>query len=99
MLAFAFWPFQLDTIAYRLTRDGVVVDASPRQLDLLAYFASRPDQLVTPDELFQTLWPDVTVMTCPQWLVPFIMRELSVSGPLNQCMFPVASLETTNARA
>ena len=47
MLAFAFGPFQLDTTAYRLTRDGVVVDASPRQLDLLAYFASRPAQLVT----------------------------------------------------
>lgn len=61
MLAFAFGLFQLDTTAYRLTRDGVMVDASPRQLDLLAYFASRPAQLVTRDELFQTLWPDVTV--------------------------------------
>ena len=61
MPAFAFGPFHLDTTAYRLTRDGTVVDASPRQLDLLAYFASRPAQLVTRDELFQTLWPDVTV--------------------------------------
>ena len=61
MPAFAFGPFRLDTTAYRLTRNGAVVDASPRQLDLLAYFASRPAQLVTRDEFFQTLWPDVTV--------------------------------------
>ena len=61
MSAFAFGPFCLDTTAYRLTRDGAVVDASPRQLDLLAYFASRPSQLVTRDELFKALWPDVTV--------------------------------------
>ena len=61
MPAFVFGPFHLDTAAYRLTRDGKVVDASPRQLDLLAYFAARPSQLVTRDELFKTLWPDVTV--------------------------------------
>lgn len=61
MPAFTFGPFRLDTTAYRLTRDGEVVDTSPRQLDLLAYFTSHPTQLVTREELFQALWPDVTV--------------------------------------
>jgi hypothetical protein len=35
----------------------------------------------------------------PPVVGPLIMREFSVSGPLNQSMFPVASLETTNAMA
>jgi two-component system nitrogen regulation response regulator NtrX len=35
----------------------------------------------------------------PPVVGPLIMREFSVSGPLNQSMCPVASLETTNARA
>ena len=61
MPAYEFGPFRLDTVAYRLTRDGELVEASPRQLDLLAYFAARPSQLVTRDELFDALWPDVTV--------------------------------------
>ena len=61
MPAYEFGPFRLDTAAYRLTRDGEPVEASPRQLDLLAYFAARPTQLVTRDELFDALWSDVTV--------------------------------------
>ena len=61
MPAYEFGPFRLDTASYRLTRDGEPVEASPRQLDLLAYFATRPTQLVTREELFDALWPDVTV--------------------------------------
>ncbi len=53
--------FRLDTAAYRLTKNAAVLTATPRQLDLLSYLATRPGQLVTRDELFQQLWPDVIV--------------------------------------
>ena len=55
MPAYKFGPFRLDTDAYRLTQGGEPVDASPRQLDLLAYFAARPTQLITREELFDAL--------------------------------------------
>ena len=61
MPAYRFGVFCLDTDAYRLTRDGDPAVASPRQLDLLAYLAARPFQLVTREALFQALWPDVIV--------------------------------------
>ena len=61
MLAYRFGPFCLDTDAYRLTRDGAPTPTSPRQLDLLAHLVARPSRLVTRDELFEALWPDVYV--------------------------------------
>ena len=61
MPAYTFGAFCLDTDAYRLTRDGDPTVASPKQLDLLAYFAAHPSQLVTREELFRVLWPDVIV--------------------------------------
>ena len=61
MPAYRFGIFCLDTEAYCLTRDGEPAVASPRQLDLLAYLAARPSQLVTREALFQALWPDVIV--------------------------------------
>jgi len=61
MPVYRFGVFCLDTDAYRLTRAGDPAAASPRQLDLLAYLAARPSQLVTREALFQALWPDVIV--------------------------------------
>ena len=61
MLAYRFGPFCLETSECRLTRDGARLEASPRQLDLLAYLVGHPAQLVTREALFQALWPDVIV--------------------------------------
>lgn len=58
---YRFGPFRLDTEAYRLSRETAVVAASPKLLDLLGYLAARPSKLVTRDELFSALWPDVIV--------------------------------------
>ena len=59
--AYRFGPFRLDAGAYQLLRDSSVVPLSPRVLDLLLYLVSRPAALVTKDELFAALWPDVVV--------------------------------------
>ena len=61
MPAYTFGVFSLDTDGFRLTRDGRPVEVSPRPFDLLAYLVARPSQLVTREELFQSLWPDVIV--------------------------------------
>ena len=60
-VSYRFGPFLLDTAAYRLTRDGHVVSISPKVIDLLLYLAARRSTLVSKDELFKALWPDVAV--------------------------------------
>jgi DNA-binding winged helix-turn-helix (wHTH) protein/tetratricopeptide (TPR) repeat protein len=60
-IAYQFGPFALDAAAFRLTKDGQPVSASPKVLDLLRYLLDRPAALVTKDELFKAIWPDVIV--------------------------------------
>ena len=59
--SYKFGPFLVDGGAYRLTRDGTIVPLSPKIIDLLLFLAARPSALVSKDELFKALWPDVAV--------------------------------------
>jgi DNA-binding winged helix-turn-helix (wHTH) protein/TolB-like protein/Flp pilus assembly protein TadD len=59
--SYRFGPFVVDGAAYRLARAGETVPVSPKVVDLLLYLASRPSVLVSKDELFAALWPDVAV--------------------------------------
>src|SRR5688572_30603648 len=58
---YSFPPFTLDTGAYRLMKDEAIIPVSPKIIDLLHYLVERPSVLVTKDELFKALWPDVAV--------------------------------------
>jgi DNA-binding winged helix-turn-helix (wHTH) protein/tetratricopeptide (TPR) repeat protein len=58
---YRFGPFALDPSAFRLMRDGQVIQLSPKIIDLLLYLVARPSVLVSKDELFKALWPDVAV--------------------------------------
>jgi DNA-binding winged helix-turn-helix (wHTH) protein/tetratricopeptide (TPR) repeat protein len=58
---YRFGPFVLDGASYRLARDGQPIPISPKIIDLLLYLAARPSTLVSKDELFKALWPDVAV--------------------------------------
>lgn len=58
---FQFGPFTVDAATYRLHRESRPIPLSPKIIDLLLYLAARPSVLVTKDELFRTLWPDVAV--------------------------------------
>jgi DNA-binding winged helix-turn-helix (wHTH) protein/tetratricopeptide (TPR) repeat protein len=58
---YRFGPFVLDGSSYRLARDGEAIPISPKIIDLLLYLAARPSTLVSKDELFKALWPDVAV--------------------------------------
>ena len=59
--SYKFGPFLVDGGAYRLIRDGEHVPLSPKIIDLLLFLAARPSVLVSKDELFRALWPDVAV--------------------------------------
>lgn len=59
--SFRFGPFTLDTGAYRLLREGEPVALSPKIIDLLRHLVGHPSSLLTKEELFKVLWPDVAV--------------------------------------
>ena len=59
--SYRFGPFVVDGGAYRLLREGQNVPLSPKIIDLLLFLAARPSVLVSKDDLFRALWPDVAV--------------------------------------
>src|ERR671919_157443 len=59
--SYKFGPFLVDGGAYRLIKDGENVPLSPKIIDLLLFLAARPSVLVSKEELFRALWPDVAV--------------------------------------
>jgi DNA-binding winged helix-turn-helix (wHTH) protein/tetratricopeptide (TPR) repeat protein len=60
-VTYRFGPYTLDPAAYRLMRDSTVIQLSPKIIDLLLYLVARQPALVSKDDLFKALWPDVAV--------------------------------------
>jgi DNA-binding winged helix-turn-helix (wHTH) protein/tetratricopeptide (TPR) repeat protein len=58
---YRFGPYTLDPAAYRLQRESAVIPLSPKIIDLLLYLVARQSSLVTKEDLFKALWPDVAV--------------------------------------
>ena len=59
--SYSFGPFRVEAGAYRLLRDDSPIQVSPKIIDLLLYLVTRPSVLVSKEELFSALWPDVAV--------------------------------------
>ena len=60
-VVYRFGAFVLDPAAYRLVRGGDPIALSPKAIDLLLLFVQHPSELLTKDEIFRLLWPDVAV--------------------------------------
>ena len=60
-MTYRFGPYTLDPAAYRLVRDTDIVQLSPKIIDLLFYLVARQPALVSKEDLFKALWPDVAV--------------------------------------
>src|SRR5262245_60862358 len=56
-----FPPFVLDHAAECLRRDGEAVHLRPRTWNVLCYLVERPGQLVTKDDLLDSVWSDAIV--------------------------------------
>src|SRR5215211_1160647 len=56
-----FGDYRLSRRESRVLRDGKAIALTPKALDVLYHLASRPDRLVTKEELLTTVWPDVVV--------------------------------------
>lgn len=57
----SFGPFRLDMAAHRLLRDDAPVALSPHLVDLLAFLAAHPGELLDKQRIFDAVWPDVFV--------------------------------------
>ena len=53
--------YRLDMPNAQLWRGEELVKLAPKALSLLDYLVTRPGQLVTKDELFEAVWPEVVV--------------------------------------
>jgi DNA-binding winged helix-turn-helix (wHTH) protein len=58
---YRFGPFTLDAGSFAVLRGDTPVPLPPKLVDLLRYLVVRPSTLVSKEELFQSLWPDVVV--------------------------------------
>ena len=56
-----FPPFRLDAADQRLYRGSDPIDLRPKSFAVLSHLLRRPGQLVTKDELLETVWPDTVV--------------------------------------
>src|SRR5439155_26574639 len=59
--SYRFGPFVADRAAYRVLREGEVVELTPKLLDLLFHLLDHAGALVTKEELLDTVWPGANV--------------------------------------
>ncbi|PAP75646.1 winged helix-turn-helix domain-containing protein [Rubrivirga marina] len=59
--AFALGPWTVDPVANEVRRDGAAVRLEPKAVAVLVLLAERAGEVVTRDELMDTVWPDVVV--------------------------------------
>ena len=56
-----FGPFLIDVGERMLRRDGEPVPLTPKAFDVLVALLEKPGQLISKEELLQTVWPDTFV--------------------------------------
>lgn len=56
-----FGHFRLDLASRQLWRGEELISLTPKAMDLLVFLAEHQGELITRDQLFEALWPDVVV--------------------------------------
>ncbi|MGE3524986.1 MAG: transcriptional regulator, partial [Gemmatimonadales bacterium] len=54
-------PYSVDRAALEISRDGARIDLSPQAVRVLLILADRAGELVTRQELYESLWPEADV--------------------------------------
>jgi len=75
-----FGPFELDSQACELRRDGEVIPLAPQPFRLLHALASRPGELVTRDELRHKVWDEGTFVDFERGLNFCILQVRTALG-------------------
>jgi DNA-binding winged helix-turn-helix (wHTH) protein len=81
-LIYRFGPFALDSLARRLTRDGVVVSLADRHVDVLLRLLARPGEVVGKEALVQAAWGDVAVTdNSLEQAISMLRKAIAAEGP------------------
>ena len=59
--SYVFGPFRLDVGKRRLSRNGQIVQLTPKAFDTLLALVGRAGQVVDKDDLLKVVWPDTFV--------------------------------------
>jgi predicted ATPase/DNA-binding winged helix-turn-helix (wHTH) protein len=73
---YSFGPFLLEVEAFRLSRDGEILQLQPKMLELLIRLVRSAGELVSRDVLHAELWPDVVVTEQSLRQTVYRLREL-----------------------
>ena len=93
---YRFGPFELELDERRLLNAGAAIALQPRTFDLLAALVDRAGHLVTKDELFDRVWPNMVVEEAALRVQVLALRKVlaadaiaTVSGQGYRFMLPV----------
>jgi predicted ATPase/DNA-binding winged helix-turn-helix (wHTH) protein len=93
---YRFGPFELELDERRLLKAGAAIALQPRTFDLLAALVDRAGHLVTKDELFDRVWPNMVVEEAALRVQVLALRKVlgadaiaTVSGQGYRFMLPV----------
>jgi DNA-binding winged helix-turn-helix (wHTH) protein/tetratricopeptide (TPR) repeat protein len=82
---FAFAGFELDEVRCELRRGGQPVALEPKTFDLLAFLVRHRHRVVSKDELFRAVWPEVVVsdsaLTNCLWAARKALRDAGEPAP------------------
>ena len=77
-----FPPFRLDGADQRLYRNSDPIDLRPKAFAVLSHLLGRPGQLVTKDELLETVWPETSVSDAVLKVCIREIREALADNPV-----------------
>jgi DNA-binding winged helix-turn-helix (wHTH) protein/tetratricopeptide (TPR) repeat protein len=77
---YEFGPFRLDPGQQQLFKDGIPVPLTPKAFDTLLALVQKHGQLVSKEELLQTVWPDAFVEESTLAQNVFRLRKLLADG-------------------
>jgi len=72
---YTFGDFRLDGGERMLYRDAEVVSLAPKAVETLLALIERSGQIVSKDELLETVWPDITVEESNLYLYLSLLRK------------------------
>lgn len=85
-MIFRFGRFELDEEKRELRLEGRVREIQPRVFDLLLYLVRHRERVVSKDELFSAIWPDVVVTDSSIMRAASLIRTLLREGDLPEAL-------------
>ncbi|SUB60015.1 Transcriptional regulatory protein walR [Pediococcus pentosaceus] len=84
-------PLVINSDSYSVTRDGMQLDLTHREFELLHYLAQHTGQVMTREHLLQTVWGYDYLGTFVQWMLPYVVCAKKLKKPRKPSNFGYTS--------